>query len=87
MSAETLPAAAARIASARRLLVGTAAGMSVESGVPVYRQPGDTAWKNYGSVERLGVKAEDLACPQAFEERPALASGFMEWKRRLIASA
>ncbi|MEZ6187267.1 MAG: Sir2 family NAD-dependent protein deacetylase [Planctomycetota bacterium] len=83
---DSIERAAERLAAAQRLLVATAAGMSAESGIPVYRRPGSTAWKNYGAFERLGIKAEDLSCPQALEEQPALAWGFLEWKRRLIAA-
>lgn len=82
-----LEEAAARISGAERLLIGTAAGMSAESGIPTYRRAGETSWKNYGAFDALGIKAEDLSCPQAFEESPELAWGFMEWKRRLIAEA
>lgn len=85
-TAEAVQVAAARLARAERLLVGTGAGMSAESGIPTYRRPGSTSWSNYGAFER-GVKAEDLACPQAFEDDPARAWGFFAWKRRMVAAA
>jgi len=84
---DAIEEAAERIGAAERLLIGTAAGLSAESGIPVYRRPGSTAWRNYGAFEALGIKAEDLSCPAAFEEQPELAWGFMEWKRRLIAES
>ncbi len=79
--------AAERLATAKRLLIMTGAGMSVDSGVPAYRAPGKLAWQNYGFLEQVGLKAEDLACPKAFEEDPERAWGFLEWKRRLIAAS
>ncbi|MGE0713048.1 MAG: NAD-dependent deacetylase [Planctomycetota bacterium] len=82
-----LDLAAARLAEARRLLVGTGAGMSADSGIPTYRRPGETSWQSYGLFTRLGVKAEDLSTPQAFEEQPARAWGVLEWKRRRVASS
>lgn len=87
ISSAALDEAAARLAGAQRLLIGTAAGMSAESGIPTYRRSGETSWKNYGAFEALGIKAEDLSCPQAFEDEPELAWGFLEWKRRLVAEA
>src|SRR5690242_7199057 len=85
-AARAIELAAEKLAVARRLLVMTGAGMSVESGIPAYRRPGQLSWQNYGLLDSIGVKAEDLACPQAFEEDPARAWGFFEWKRRLISS-
>jgi len=87
ISQAALDEAAARLSGAKRLLIGTAAGMSAESGIPTYRRPGETSWKNYGAFDALGIKAEDLSCPQAFEDQPELAWGFLEWKRRLVAEA
>ncbi|MBI3725600.1 hypothetical protein HY251_16860 [bacterium] len=78
--------AAERLRHAERLLIMTGAGMSVDSGVPAYRAPGTTGWQNYGFLEAIGLKAEDLACPKAFEDDPATAWGFLEWKRRLMAA-
>ena len=81
-----LAEAAARIAGARRLLIGTAAGMSAESGIPTYRRSGETSWESYGLVAELGLKAEDFSTPQAFEEDPAQAWGLLEWGRRRVAA-
>ena len=81
-----LAAAAERIAGAARLLIGTAAGMSAESGIPTYRRAGETSWRDYGLVVELGLKAEDFSTPQAFEEDPAQAWGLLEWKRRHVAA-
>ncbi len=80
-----LDLAAARLSKPERLLIGTGAGMSVDSGIAAYREPGQSAWRDYGSTG--GVRAEDLACPRALEETPALAWGFLERTRRRAASA
>ncbi|MCO5167909.1 MAG: iron dicitrate transport regulator FecR [Planctomycetes bacterium] len=81
-----LQVAAARLAGARRLLVGTGAGMSADSGVPTYRDPGQTGWRGYG-IGDDGLRPEDLACPQALEEMPDRAWGFLEVRRRQVAAA
>jgi len=90
-SERALNAAAERLAGAQRLLIGTGAGMSADSGIPTYRRPGQTAWRDYGQLEGLPLalprKAEDLATPQAFEEQPEVAWALLEWKRRRIAAA
>ena len=55
------------VASARRLLILTGAGVSAESGVPTFRGP-DGLWRKYS--------AEQLATPKAFENDPRLV---WEW--------
>lgn len=82
---QRLRVAADRLAGPRRLLIATGAGMSVDAGIPAYREPGQRAWRDYGSTG--GVRAEDLACPRALEETPALAWGFLERTRRTAAMA
>ena len=62
---DALDHAADILKAAKRLLIGTGAGMSADSGVQTYRAAGERVWRNYGVLERLGRKAEDLACPQA----------------------
>ena len=84
---QALDRAADLLSHARRLLIGTGAGLSVESGIPTYRSPGRAPWRDYGRLSALGIRAEDLACPSAFEEDPAAAWGVLEWKRRLVAEA
>lgn len=76
---------AARLAGARRLLIGTGAGMSADSGVPTYRAPGQRGWRDYGVTD--GLRPEDLACPQALEERPDQAWALLERRRREAAAA
>ncbi|MBX3468908.1 MAG: iron dicitrate transport regulator FecR [Planctomycetes bacterium] len=83
--ARALDLVAARLAGARRLLVGTGAGMSADSGVPTYRAPGQRGWRDYGVTD--GQRPEDLACPQALEERPAEAWAFLERRRREVSAA
>lgn len=85
VSAASIEVAARRLAAARRLLVGTGAGMSADSGIPTYRVPGQTAWKDYGTTG--GLRAEDLACPQALEDRPGQAWAYLERRRRQMAGA
>lgn len=83
---ELIAEAARRIRASRRLLIGTGAGMSADSGIPTYRRPGEQAWRAYAVYESHGLRAEDLACPRAFEEEPELAWGFWERQRRAIAA-
>ena len=54
------------------------AGMSAESGIPVFRGPSGM-WKNF--------RAEELATPQAFAERPNLVWEWYNWRREIIAAA
>ena len=82
MSGQDVDAAAAelgkRIARARRPCALTGAGISEESGVPVFRGPGGM-WR-----ER---RPEDLATPEAFRRDPLEVWQWYDWRRGLIASA
>jgi NAD-dependent deacetylase len=62
---------AAAIHTARRLVVLTGAGMSAESGVPVFRGSGGL-WE--------GFRPEDLATPQAFASDPARVWRWYRWR-------
>lgn len=56
-----LDEAAARLAGAQRLLIGTAAGMSAESGIPTYRRPGETSWRNLNpDANSKGAREADV---------------------------
>ncbi|MFN2446067.1 MAG: NAD-dependent deacetylase [Vicinamibacterales bacterium] len=66
------------IRSAERVVVLTGAGMSAESGVPVFRGPGGL-WRQF--------KPEDLATPDAFEKHPTLVWEWYVWRRERIAQA
>jgi NAD-dependent deacetylase len=66
-----------RIARARSVTVLTGAGISADSGVPVFRGP-DGLWKNY--------RPEELASPEAFARDPQLVWEWYNWRREAIAT-
>ncbi|MBA3271986.1 MAG: NAD-dependent deacylase [Acidobacteria bacterium] len=66
------------IRAAQRLVLLTGAGISAESGVPVFRGPGGL-WRQF--------RPEDLATPGAFDERPELVWEWYVWRRERIAAA
>jgi NAD-dependent deacetylase len=53
----------------------TGAGVSAESGVPVFRGE-EGLWRDY--------RPEDLATPDAFRQNPRLVWEWYEWRRKLI---
>lgn len=61
---------------AESVAVITGAGISAESGVPVFRGPGGI-WRKY--------RAEELASPQAFAQDPKLVWEWYNWRREIIA--
>lgn len=69
---------AAWIRDAARVAVLTGAGMSAESGVPVFRGPGGL-WRRF--------RPEELATPSAFARRPELVWEWYLWRRARIAEA
>lgn len=56
----------------------TGAGVSAESGIPVFRGAAGL-WRKY--------RAEELATPQAFARDPKLVWEWYDWRRQIIASA
>ena len=66
------------LAEAGRLCVLTGAGISAESGVPVFRGPGGL-WRQY--------RAEELATPEAFASDPRLVWEWYDWRRSVVARA
>lgn len=64
------------IYGARSITVLTGAGISAESGVPIFRGT-DGLWKNY--------RAEDLATLEAFRRDPEMVWRWYDWRRGLIA--
>lgn len=66
------------IRSADRVTVLTGAGMSAESGVPVFRGPAGL-WRDY--------RPEDLATPDAFRRQPDVVWEWYLWRRAAIAQA
>ncbi|MDO8836742.1 MAG: NAD-dependent deacylase [Vicinamibacterales bacterium] len=73
---QALQEAAAIVSAATAVMVLTGAGISAESGVPVFRGPGGL-WNNH--------RPEDLATPQAFARNPGLVWEWYRWRRGLIA--
>jgi NAD-dependent deacetylase len=76
---KTLNAAVSALASARRVVVTTGAGMSKESGIPTFRDALTGLWANYS--------AEDYATASAFRRDPARVFGWYAWRRRMAAQA
>jgi NAD-dependent deacetylase len=66
------------IRAAERIVVLTGAGVSAESGVPVFRGAGGL-WRQF--------RPEDLATPQAFARQPSLVWEWYLWRREKIAAA
>ncbi len=66
------------LASATHVAALTGAGISAESGVPVFRGPGGL-WRQY--------RPEDLATPEAFARDPRLVWEWYDWRRARVAEA
>lgn len=64
---------------ARHVLIFTGAGVSMESGVPIFRDAMTGLWERYDPA--------DLATPEAFHRDPALVWGWYEWRRMKILQA
>ena len=73
-AAATAPAARA-IDSAEAILIGTGAGMGVDSGLPDFRG-NEGFWKAYPPFAERGLSFVDMASPDWFDAEPALAWGF-----------
>lgn len=73
---DDLVRARALLATARRVVVLTGAGVSAESGVPTFRGDGGL-WKSF--------RAEELATPEAFARDPRLVWEWYAWRRELVA--
>ena len=59
--------------SYKHILVLTGAGISAESGIPVFRAE-DGLWENH--------RVEDVATPEGFERNPQLVHDFYNTMRR-----
>lgn len=66
-----------RLSKARSVAALTGAGVSAESGVPTFRDPGGL-WERY--------RPEELASVRAFLSNPALVQGWYEYRRTTIRS-
>ncbi len=78
-SEEINPALLDSIRGAESITVLTGSGISVESGVPTFRDAQKGLWANYDP--------HDLATPQAYQKNPKLVWEWYEWRRQLIAQA
>jgi len=63
------------INDADALLITAGAGMGVDSGLPDFRGV-EGFWRAYPKVKQLGLRFEEMANPQWFEDDPALAWAF-----------
>jgi NAD-dependent deacetylase len=72
-----MPDSSAIIASAKRVVILTGAGISAESGVPTFRGP-EGLWRSF--------RPEDLATREAFERDPRLVWEWYGMRRQRIAS-
>ena len=72
-----MPFAELRARRPRRIVVLTGAGISAESGVPVFRGP-DGLWE--------GHRVEDVATPEAFARDPLLVQRFYDLRRAALAN-
>jgi NAD-dependent protein deacetylase/lipoamidase len=66
------------LANADRVAALTGAGISAESGVPVFRGTGGL-WQQH--------RPEDLATPEAFARNPRLIWEWYDWRRARVAAA
>lgn len=78
MSREVIDRVADWMRAATRVVVLTGAGVSAESGVPVFRGAGGL-WRQF--------RPEQLATPEAFARQPALVWEWYAWRRERVAEA
>jgi NAD-dependent deacetylase len=73
----TIPAALVeRLATSRRVVALTGAGVSAESGVPTFREAQTGLWSRF--------RPEELATVEAFEDDPDNVWAWYEWRRDLV---
>jgi NAD-dependent deacetylase len=65
--------------NAERVVVLTGSGISVESGVPTFREAQTGLWERYDP--------QQLATPEAFARDPRLVWEWYEWRRDLVREA
>jgi NAD-dependent deacetylase len=78
-TADAVMRAADQLASARRVVVTTGAGMSRESGLPTFREALTGLWARFDP--------EALATEAAFRRHPAQVFGWYAWRRGLARAA
>lgn len=71
----TIHKAANLLRDCKSILIGTGAGMGVDSGLPDFRGS-EGFWKVYPPLKKLGLQFEEMANPRWFQKNPALAWGF-----------
>lgn len=76
MTLDDIARARSLLEDARSILVLTGAGISAESGVPIFRGKGGL-WHSH--------RPEDLATPEAFQRDPILVWEWYGWRRELSA--
>ncbi len=79
MHRESLTAARAYLAHARRVAVLTGAGISAESGIPTFRDATTGLWAKYDPMQ--------LASEDGFRADPPLVWRWYTWRRGLVANA
>ncbi len=74
------------IAQTKTLLIGSGAGMGVDSGLPDFRGK-EGFWRAYPPLAELGLRFEEMANPRWFREDPELAWGFYGHRHELYLKA
>lgn len=82
---ELFEQAAAIIEKSDALLIGSGAGMGVDSGLPDFRGK-EGFWKAYPPIAKLGCSFEEMANPYWFEKQPRLAWAFYGHRFNLYKS-
>jgi NAD-dependent SIR2 family protein deacetylase len=72
---EALRRATEAVRSADAILITAGAGMGVDSGLPDFRGT-QGFWRAYPPYQRLGLRFEQIASPNHFDEDPAVGWGF-----------
>lgn len=82
MNQDSILAAKNAWQEAEAILVGSGAGMGVDSGLPDFRGS-DGFWKAYPPLAKLGIEFHEMANPKWFTEDPNLAWGFYGHRLKL----
>lgn len=71
-----IQAAARQLASAKKVVISTGAGVSKESGVPTFRDAQEGLWAKYNP--------EELATPEGFRKNPRLVWDWYMYRRQMV---